>query len=467
MTTDIKFRPTPSYSIRDTTFENPALKRNYTSQFNNIYKYRSTTLKPRIFKLAHQKWTTTTINNEKPVYISKILDVQAQKACFMIGTIFCEMKYKPDVLKEVELAVQGHSEILNDEGLSKLEILRRKAYSDPAKDEIWLEDESGRILITGWEGVLVTGLVVGVLGMEIESGVFHVVDVMFPEAAPQSPLPTVHSNDKKNVLIVSGFNINEESDRLKLELLKQWIMGDLGDPKAQEIESVYILGNLTWSLHKKRILNEKQKYAENFNSTYDKEAISYIDDWISQVCHSCPVTIMPGDSDVVEKAWPKQPIHHSLLPQSTSRNNFTSLTNPSWINIENVRMLATSGENVADITRYIIPNLKSNGPMDESIYQERLGLLEDMMLWQNIAPTAPDTLWCYPYEDSDPFTLKETPHIYVVGNQPKFESSLVYLKRKDDSTATVRVLAVPEFSESGQCVILNAATQKCHLLNII
>ena len=42
-----------------------------------------------------------------------------------------------------------------------------------------------------------------------------------------------------------------------------------------------------------------------------------------------------------------------------------------------------------------------------------------------MAPTAPDTLGCCPFTDTDPFILDECPHIYFAANQPAFASELV------------------------------------------
>jgi len=54
-----------------------------------------------------------------------------------------------------------------------------------------LEDESGRIRLIGIgkvldETPLVTGIIVGVLGVETSSGDFEVVDICFPGMAPQA-----------------------------------------------------------------------------------------------------------------------------------------------------------------------------------------------------------------------------------------------------------------------------------------
>ena len=32
---------------------------------------------------------------------------------------------------------------------------------------------------------------------------------------------------------------------------------------------------------------------------------------------------------------------------------------------------------------------------------------------------------CYPYYDKDPFILEKCPHVYFVGNQPKYESKVL------------------------------------------
>lgn len=64
------------------------------------------------------------------------------------------------------------------------------------------------------------------------------------------------------------------------------------------------------------------------------------------------------------------------------------------------------------------------------------------MRWRHIAPTAPDTLCeqicctgpdntlttlavSYPFTVEDPFILEHCPHIYVVGNQPEYASTIL------------------------------------------
>jgi len=233
----------------DSTFYNPAVKRTYNSQFNSIYSFRTKELKKRVMALAHSRWNDVNVNGEQPKYVPKVLDAPNMKPVFMIGTTLADMKYKPDVLKEVELSVQGHFKELDEMHTGKgsfandIDDLRKAAYSDPKTDKLWLEDESGRILLSGDhinDKILVSGLVIGVLGMEVESGIFHVVDIVYPEAAPQKERSEKSTG---KVLLCSGLNYNITESIDKYELLKNWVMGELGDQRVKDICSVFVLGN--------------------------------------------------------------------------------------------------------------------------------------------------------------------------------------------------------------------------------
>lgn len=83
-----------------------------------------------------------------------------------------------------------------------------------------------------------------------------------------------------------------------------------------------------------------------------------------------------------------------------------------------------------------------------------LDALHNCLLWRHVAPTAPDTLGCYPYLDSDPFALDDghLPHLLFAGNQRAYGSRLV-----GDATGAVRVrvVTVPSFAATGTAVLVN------------
>lgn len=93
-------------------------------------------------------------------------------------------------------------------------------------------------------------------------------------------------------------------------------------------------------------------------------------------------------------------------------------------------MFGSSGQGIDDVYRYV---------NDDHVEGGRIALMESMLRWRHVAPTAPDTLcnapWqgkikltlgCYPFQDCDPFVLEETPHIFFAGNQPEYASELVH-----------------------------------------
>jgi DNA polymerase delta subunit 2 len=50
--------------------------------------------------------------------------------------------------------------------------------------------------------------------------------------------------------------------------------------------------------------------------------------------------------------------------------------------------------------------------------------------------------------------MAQTPHVYFIGNQPRFETTVV---EQDDGQRT-RVILLPKFIDSGEVILLNPVT---------
>jgi DNA polymerase delta subunit 2 len=78
---------------------------------------------------------------------------------------------------------------------------KQKFYSDD--DCVMIEDESGRIRLVGErlkEENLVTGVIIGALGIENNNGEFEVVDFCFPGMPPQPSISLdEHEDDEMDV----------------------------------------------------------------------------------------------------------------------------------------------------------------------------------------------------------------------------------------------------------------------------
>lgn len=150
---------------------------------------------------------------------------------------------------------------------------------------------------------------------------------------------------------------------------------------------------------------------------------------------------------------PQQPFPRAMFAPASSYSSLTCHTNPAYLKISqntatSRTLLVNSGQPLNDMFKYL-PTTNST----------RLGLAESTLRWRHMAPTAPDTLWCHPYFTKDPFIFTQTPDVYIIGNQPQFQTRMVTESGEKSTSATkCRVVLVPGFAETGILVLLNLRT---------
>ncbi|KAL1530659.1 hypothetical protein AB1Y20_001559 [Prymnesium parvum] len=416
-----------------------------TKQFADMYFTRLGELRPSVERAVQRTWGAESLKQ-----CVKTLDAEPDVPVLVIGTVYKEMKRKPNILEEVTRDVldvrpadDGHHKYCGDD------------------DVLFLEDESGRLVLIG-EALatvrVVTGVVIAVRGKVKPSGELQVSDLCFAGIAPQPPLSAAATSDCY-VALVSGLHVGDPSkDMLPLQMLLEHLTGQLGcaeDHQQQaNIVRLIIAGNATSNpvdssaetgslvaldVMKKLATAEQQKLSRNVYS---------LDRYLTSLTSSMPVDLMPGETDPSNFLLPQQPFHHCMLPQSSELETLNLCTNPYACNVGGVDFLGSSGQPLDDMMRYL-PS------------EDRLQALVDSLHFQHIAPTAPDTLGCYPFTSSDPFIMKECPHVYFAGNQPRFESQLV------NGPEGQRVLAVlvPAFEQERTCVLVNLRTLECEALS--
>ncbi|KAI1309500.1 hypothetical protein EDD11_004086 [Mortierella claussenii] len=411
--------------------------RDYKLQFAHLYFMRLVLMRPKVLKQAELKWGSL---DPTPKHVEKVLDVQQGEVSFLVGTIYMEMKLKPNILNDI---TKDHWIATQPD--------RPKYTGD--EDSVYLEDESGRVKLTGAKitgDFFVTGVVMGVLGSEDVNGDFKVVDVCYTIPPPQDPLSSMETDDAdKYVALVSGLGIGGNDFKpLQLDILAEYLTGEIGSTKEQtdcaNIVRVIIAGNSIVSPDIIEDDTKAKKYGYD-RSKFLTEPTRILDSFLQDVCSSVSVDIMAGESDPSSVTMPQQPIHQALLQSAREYSTFHSVTNPYWSCIDNVTLLGTSGQTIDDIYKYV---------KDEN----RLEMATKTLRWGHMAPTAPDTLWCYPFKDKDPFIMKQLPHIYYVGNQDKFATELV----TDKDGHQTRVVMLPPFASTGTIALVNLRTLECH-----
>ena len=175
---------------------------------------------------------------------------------------------------------------------------------------------------------------------------------------------------------------------------------------------------------------------------------------------------------------PQQPLHPCLLPVSSRFSSLSLVTNPYDCRLGDagaeVRMVGHSGQPVGDIlcqTDFSALVQAQGAAAAVSAADLSLQALKATLQWGHLAPTAPDTLACYPLTDDDPFVMpalnskesssssttdnNDTPHILFAGNQPGFASELV-----EGINYRTLLVCVPSFRETGTAVLVNTRTLK-------
>lgn len=451
-----------SYKLEDTS-------RKYSQQFYSMYQYRLSELKSRVDKNAYHKWghNTRKIDGKTIIHRDKILDISSGQLCWVSGTIFCDLSNKLNILQDVE---KGTDDVLPK---------NPSTYTGKEKLIVMIEDESGRAIISNdsllSNSILVTGCVVAVLGMEIQAGIFEIMDIVYPTISPQKPLTSAAAHGK--VILLSGLDIQGPADYdLRIEMLTQYIAGEIGDVNdhdgASGISQVIIAGNLVGTVEEEGQEEEDFVTINNYGSKntakFNNESLKVMNSVINNLVATVPVTVLPGNNDPSEICLPQQKLHPSLFganKQYIGGDNFQITTNPTWLEMKEngLRMLGTSGQNIEDILKYLPDELK------DSTSNLLTKLMESTIKWQNIIPTAPDTLYCYPFENYDPFVLSdETPHVYFVGNQEKYASDTVEIAvdhdEKVNDTVRVKLISVPRFSTTGEVVVLDINTLETEVI---
>ncbi|KAI1809071.1 DNA polymerase alpha/epsilon subunit B-domain-containing protein [Poronia punctata] len=469
----LDYRPLHSFALNK--------EKSYQQQFADMYFLRLTKIKPAVEQKALAAWDGVVIGNEPVRKADRVLDIRQGELCWVSGTVYMEMALKPNILEDVS----------KDRWISA-PVSNNKYYADDGTDAVTLEDESGRIRLVGdilSDVVLVTGCIVAVMGTENVNGELEVVDLKFADLPPQpgrwavsnpvgqgdttstgmagdgdQAMTYTQANGRGGkIAIVSGLGFSGDdhgaSHSTELDLLLEYLLGEALSPAAQRklshISRLIIAGNSVSPEYRRPTGDDQTEKTDQKKYGYDSSSYNalpsrLLDDFLSALLPAMPVTVMPGARDPANASYPQQPIHPAMFPLSRAFTTGYSTSEPGWLDtvtnpwegeIEGWRVLGTGGQNIDDIFKYLSSD-------------DRLGMMEATCRWQCCAPTAPDTLWSYPFQDDDPFVIHTCPHLYFVGCQPKFGTKLIH----GENGQTVRLIAVPSFSSTGEIVLVDAET---------
>eukprot|EP00968_Pinguiococcus_pyrenoidosus_P013174 scaffold1187_cov258-Pinguiococcus_pyrenoidosus.AAC.18 len=453
--------------------------RQFDQQFCHVYARRFAQLREAIWAAARRQWADQLAG--EVLEVERIVQLREDAPSVCVGVLYKQMRLRHSVIEEYqkELGISETMYPLDD-------------YTS-SEDTLEIEDDSGRMRLTGDVGslpvhALSTGLAVALLGKMTEDGEFH-VEAWCTPGMPE-PLPEASLSLKDNsesgpfVLITSGLSFGGNSDPLPASLLVDYVAGRLGSTQdrvniGSNICRVILAGNSMAPLDEGERLRDRNLPAA------DQERIAgplyELDSMLAQVGRRVPdieckplrrpqltVDLMPGAEDASSISLPQQPFHRSLLPTACRYPSLMRPPNPYEALVENRHFIGTSGQPVDDLLKFTktkVPedaDAKAVGVSEtEESVSEVLDVMERMLSWRHLAPTAPDTLPCYPFYQEDPFVLENTPQVFFAGNQRDFGCRRV----RAPNGGSCLLISVPKFSATGDAVLVNLSNLEASRLH--
>jgi DNA polymerase delta subunit 2 len=166
------------------------------------------------------------------------------------------------------------------------------------------------------------------------------------------------------------------------------------------------------------------------------------DQFLEMLCSTICVDLLPGLDDISNSVFPQAPVNKVLLEKGLATKNLNLVPNPYIFNLDNINILATSGQNISSLQK-----VTSIG--------DPLEIMRKTLEWAHIAPSAPDTLRTFPVSKEDPLIISQIPNVYVIGNQKEFQTKLIRSNKKENIT---RLISVPEFYRTNSIVLLDVVS---------
>lgn len=344
--------------------------------------------------------------------------------CIVIGTLFLASCLKHSVLSQNKTADR----------------LATRTYVS-ADSPFYIEDDTGRLEIqfaptftklTAFS----SGITLGWIGSIDDRDIFVCTDVIFPVEAAAS-----NKSDASGRVLIIGNTLLDSGNYERIKVIM--------DLYRDGIDHVILIGDVFK-------FTEEIPPFHLFNKLADGCAAG--------------ISLLPGLNDLTSHLLPIQPFHRLLFgPNAFPENGMkiNMLGNPFQGVLLGEPFVILSHHILHDLVKYIpqpeggLQNTPADYRMhlDESAAREyephdyftdgnMMDILEQLIRIRHIAPNAPDTVGCIPFDDADPFILGECR--FLVSSGLKNPSARKY---KDKI-----IIGVPDFNKTGLAVLFDMKT---------
>lgn len=205
---------------------------------------------------------------------------------------------------------------------------------------------------------LVSGVVMGALGVETNSGDFEVLDICYPGPAPQEPTVDNHTKDHMDldgtsewIALVSGLNIgspNAAAD-LRITMLVEYLLSEAGSridqQGASSIARLILAGDSFAPLTRHDpdeadglgttdVASKFEHQRNQDDGTFSAHPTQSLAGHIADLARVMNVHLVPGAADPAGATLPQQPMPRAMFGEAKTSAGFLTETNPCWLEIE-------------------------------------------------------------------------------------------------------------------------------------
>lgn len=194
--------------------------------------------------------------------------------------------------------------------------------------------------------MLLSGIIIGVLGIEKDPGEFTVLDVCYPGIPPQASKTTSMDTDKSPlVAIVSGLRLGSQvaNDALTRRMFIDFIAGRQGGSPDQSMASritrLVIAGNCM-SPPVAHVDDKKPKRFGQDQATFSSLPSTDFDNFLVELSNYVEIDILPGPDDPAGTLLPQQPFPKAMFKRAYDnfeQETIVCHTNPTWFSIDETR----------------------------------------------------------------------------------------------------------------------------------
>ena len=375
-----------------------------------------------------------------------------------------------------------------------------ETFIENTKDNLYIEDISGRLLIYGIYSNFkveeyINGIPIAIKGKLNQNGIFLFDDYLFynnhidnnddkNEIAVKNgnneliidenqqsynlnsiisikkSIEKIENDDNKNlILFISNLKMGKISDynnslkpsirSLLIDFIQNNNINNTLYQYSNKINRIILVGNSLNTFEteiEKKIIYDNSSDLQNINKNILDNYILF-NKFLNIISNYIYIDVMPSLKFNDDLKYPQSPLNKFLFTENIPNINFSSLnlvSNPYFFDIfipslnKRKYFIGTSGENIKIIKQY-------------TSFEKDIDIMKKNIEWRHLCPINPPYSTLYSLDNKiDPLILNTIPDIYFTsGNR-----ELNYEKMKINNKEIV-FLSLPDFDKASKCVLYN------------